>query len=203
MYNPDGTAEMWDPETQRWLEFPIAFGYAYFLKLEQEVDEKIHVREGLTSETYNECSQTPQQGRAHGGGQKFGEMEIVTLAAYGATEFLHESTNEKSDNVGARYNMTAEVLGTSKRRAPTRECAPRANDILRYELEAAGVYTVVDGDEENIYPIDFETSNARERYSGNAVTRDARMGKNMNEENTAQEVAVRLEDLLSGLEGDS
>ena len=199
-FNRDGTADMWDPETQRWYEFPIAFGYSYFLKLEQEVDEKIHVREGMTSETYNECAQQPQQGRANGGGQKFGEMELVTLAAYGATEFLHEAVNEKSDNVGARYNMTAEVLGTSARRAPKRECAARANDIIRYELEAAGIYTKVEGEEEGIYPIDFETSNQRERFSGNAVTRDARLGRAASKENTVEKVVTTLDDLIAGLE---
>lgn len=172
-FNKDGTAEMWDPSTREWFEYPIAFGYSYYLKLEQEVDEKVHSREGATSETYNEASQQPQQGRAHGGGQKMGEMELVTLAAYGATGILDECMNEKSDNVGRRFELTSNALGNPVN-VPREFCTPRANENLRYLLEAMGVYTDIIGSEDNIFSIETSHLERRPVYSGHTATSAAR-----------------------------
>lgn len=201
-FNPDGTAEMWDPATRRWYEYPIAFGYSYYLKLEQEVDEKIHSREGATSETYNEASQQPQRGRANGGGQKMGEMELVTLAAYGATGILDECMNEKSDNVGKRFQITSEALGNPVQ-VPKEHCTPRANENLRYLLEAMGVYTDVIGDEDNIYPISKDELSERPVYSGHSATTAAREAAK--EENTkrTEEVDDALDSFRSKRGGNS
>ena len=199
VFNKDGTAEMWDPESRRWYEYPIAFGYAYYLKLEQEVDEKIHVREGATSETYNEASQQPQQGRAHGGGQKMGEMELVTMAAYGATATLEECMNEKSDNVGARYVLTMDALGHPVN-LDDKLCSPRANDNLRFLLEAMGIYTDIIGEEDKIYPIDHQTMLERPRLSGftaNSTARDAEREEN-NEQTKASEDQMSMADDFFG-----
>lgn len=199
-FNKDGTADMWDPETRRWLEYPIAFGYAYYLKLEQEVDEKIHVREGATSETYNEASQQPQQGRAHGGGQKMGEMELVTLAAYGAVGTLEECMNEKSDNVGARYELTMDALGHPTV-VPEEYCSPKANDNLRYLLEALGVYTEIIGEEDKIYPIDHQSVMQRPKLSGftaNSTARDAEREENEEQVKASDNQMSQADDLFGG-----
>lgn len=139
-----GTARLYDPNSQRWFENPIAFGYAYFLKLEQEVDEKVHARAGMTEASYVDNTQQPVKGRSRGGGQKQGEMELVTLAAYGARELVHEITNSKSDNTGERYLQTCEAFGLDPGTLNPDDVTPRANDILRYYLESMGVYTDLD-----------------------------------------------------------
>lgn len=193
-FNKDGTAEMWDPSTREWYEYPIAFGYSYYLKLEQEVDEKVHSREGATSETYNEASQQPQQGRAHGGGQKMGEMELVTMAAYGATAILDECMNEKSDNVGKRFELTSRALGNSVT-VPKEYCTPRANENLRYLLEALGVYTNITGDEDNIYPIEAGYLENRPVYSGHAATTVATEAAEKDSEKTQSDVDAAVNKL--------
>ena len=157
-FDPDGTAKVYDPKSQRWYQNQIAFGYSYFLKLEQEVEEKVHSRAGLLDSDYVKNTRQPTHGRANGGGQASGEMELVTYAAYGAVETVHEIMNAKSDNDGLRFISEMQALGLAPNdvRAAMKalgvnpaDCTPRANDILRYWLEALGVYTEIIEDEDD------------------------------------------------------
>lgn len=176
-FNPDGTADVWDPDTQRWYANPVTIGYAYFMKLEQQVDNKVHVRAGAGIEDYAENSLQPQQGRSRGGGQKMGEMELVTLAAYGAVETLRECTNEKSDNVGKRTINTAKAQGLDIT-LPHDDCTSRANDVVRYLLEGIGVY--VDATDVELWDnvgftdnTSIKTRNRLSNYNKAKIVRDA------------------------------
>ena len=162
-FEKTGTARLYNPDTQRWFENPIAFGYSYFLKLEQEVDEKVHSRAGLTNSDYVDNTQQPVKGRSKGGGQKQGEMELVTLAAYGASEFLHEVMNEKSDNSGARFIQTCNAFGVDPGPISANDCTPRANDILRYYLESMGIYTEVSGQDDAYQIADISRQSSEKR----------------------------------------
>lgn len=161
-----GTARMYDPVSQQWYENPIAFGVSYFLKLEQEVEEKISVRDGMLNSTYVRATQQPVRGATKNGGQRNGEMENVTMAAYGLTDYLHESLNGKADNVGERFLIAKASkdyeIDTS---GIERECVSNAVDTLRYELEAVGIYVdVSDEDKADIPSIDRYTTSTRKCF---------------------------------------
>jgi len=110
-FNKNGTAMLFNPNTGKMYENPITFGYTYMLKVDHEVDHKIHARGGMFEEEYTRMQQQPPQGSSNEGGQKLGEMEAATLAAMGATSFLYESFNHKSDHVELRTNLTLEAMG--------------------------------------------------------------------------------------------
>lgn len=167
-FNANGTARMYDPDTKRWFENPIAFGVSYFMKLEQEAEEKINQRDGMYSCDYVEMTQQPPRGKQRDGGQREGEMELVTLAGYGCTDYLYEAMNAKSDNVGERYNLMRTSIVDAKSindsvRVNPRECTPRSVDVLRYLLEGIGI--AIDTDDEDIPSIDINVSRHRKQYS--------------------------------------
>ena len=141
-FERSGTAYMWDPVSQKEYEYPIAFGVSYYLKLVQEADEKLNVRGGFVNGVdYNATTNQPPH-------ERNGEMEMVTLAAYGATSYLHEALNGRSDNEYRRYEIGAESLhkdANSLLAGKELEDCCRANDNLRYELEAVGVCTELVG----------------------------------------------------------
>lgn len=222
-FNKNGTARIYDPKSQRWFENPIAFGYSYFLKLEQEVSEKINSRSGMTDNSYVLCSQQPTQGRSNIGGQASGEMELITMAAYGATEFVHEIMNSKSDNVGLRYANTLKALdllpdcdassdyiGETNNPYAERftmdeianldispsDCTSRANDLVRYLLESLGVYTVVEEDKNHeIADISHSKSLYRKDYNMNDILRVAT-------KLTPSKNATSMSDFAEGLDDD-
>lgn len=161
-----GTARMYDPVSQQWYENPIAFGVSYFLKLEQEVEEKISVRDGMLNSSYVRATQQPVRGATKNGGQRNGEMENVTMAAYGLTDYLHEALNGKADNVGERFLIASaskdyDVDTTGIQR----ECVSNAVDTLRYELEALGIYVNVTGEDvKDIPSIDRYATRRRKSF---------------------------------------
>jgi DNA-directed RNA polymerase beta subunit len=154
-FYPDGTARLWNPNTGKFYENPVAFGVAYILKLEHEVGNKIHVRAGMLEEEYTVISKQPTAGASKGGGQKMGEMELVAIAAHGANDFLEETLNSMSDNVQARENMTLESIGMSDKRVPGKSYPESVNQFM-YLLEAAGIKMI--GTEEELPDVSYENS---------------------------------------------
>ena len=80
----------------------MAVGYSHFLKLVHLVDDKIHAR---STGPYSLVTQQPLGGKAQNGGQRFGEMEVWALQAYGAAHTLHELLTVKSDDVEGRSKV--------------------------------------------------------------------------------------------------
>ena len=110
-FNRDGTAQMVDPITGTLYRSPVTFGWAYYLKLEQEVELKESHRGGPLNEEYSFITQQPQDIGDSKKGQKLGEMELVTQVAYGASALIEESLNEKSDNISKSYNDHIRRMG--------------------------------------------------------------------------------------------
>lgn len=157
-FSPDGTAMLWNPATGKYLENPVTFGVPYMLKLEHEVNHKIHARAGMLEEDYSQISKQPTEGSARGGGQKMGEMELSALAAYGATDFLYETCNAASDNALDRINSTLRMLNLPEFMQNGYQ-VPHAVEMFRYLLEVAG-YKITD-DEHILPPCDAESADSR------------------------------------------
>ena len=138
-FNRDGTAQMYDPKTDTMYRTPVTFGWAYFFKLMQEAEEKICYRSGPMGESYSRTHSQPlKQENVSAKGQKFGEMELVALAAYGASGIIDEVLNEKSDNRGKSFNVHAAQMLYDER-VPEEYCQSRASENLIAYLMGVGV----------------------------------------------------------------
>jgi DNA-directed RNA polymerase subunit beta len=98
-YKEDGKMKLFDGRTGMVFEQEISVGYMYMLKLHHEVEDKIHMR---SIGPYSMITQQPLGGRAQGGGQRFGEMEVWALLGYGAAYTLREMLTIKSDDIVGR-----------------------------------------------------------------------------------------------------
>ncbi len=131
----DGKTELIDGRTGEKFDNPITVGYMYYLKLHHLVDDKIHAR---STGPYSLVTQQPLGGKAQFGGQRFGEMEVWALEAYGAAYTLQEIITVKSDDVMGRTDTyEAIVKGENIPTAGT----PESFKVLFKELESLGLDT--------------------------------------------------------------
>jgi len=98
-YREDGKMPLFDGRTGDSFDQDIAVGYMYILKLNHMVEDKIHMR---SIGPYSLITQQPLGGKAQGGGQRFGEMEVWALEGYGASHVLREMLTIKSDDISGR-----------------------------------------------------------------------------------------------------
>ncbi len=126
----DGKAVLFDGRTGEPYPKPISVGYMYMLKLHHLVDDKIHAR---STGPYSMITQQPLGGKAQFGGQRFGEMEVWALEAYGAAYTLHEMMTTKSDDVDGRVRVYGAIVKgdnlppagiPSRSRCSLRKCSP-------------------------------------------------------------------------------
>ena len=103
----DGKNWLYDGRTGRRFDNPVTVGYVYFLKLHHLVDDKIHAR---ATGPYSLVTQQPLGGKAQFGGQRFGEMEVWALEAYGAAYTLQEILTVKSDDVTGRVKTYEAIV---------------------------------------------------------------------------------------------
>ena len=103
----NGKARLFDGRTGEPFPKPISVGYMYMLKLHHLVDDKIHAR---STGPYSMITQQPLGGKAQFGGQRFGEMEVWALEAYGAAYTLHEMMTTKSDDVDGRVRAYGAIV---------------------------------------------------------------------------------------------
>ena len=104
---PDGKSWLYDGRTGERFDNPVTVGYVYFLKLHHLVDDKIHAR---STGPYSLVTQQPLGGKAQFGGQRFGEMEVWALEAYGAAYTLQEILTVKSDDVTGRVQTYEAIV---------------------------------------------------------------------------------------------
>ena len=104
---PDGKATLYNGRTGEPYDNPISVGYMYILKLAHLVDDKIHAR---STGPYSMITQQPLGGKAQFGGQRFGEMEVWALEAYGAAYALQELLTIKSDDVLGRVKVYEAIV---------------------------------------------------------------------------------------------
>ncbi|GAA3968606.1 DNA-directed RNA polymerase subunit beta [Thermobifida alba] len=107
LVNEFGKAKLFDGRTGEPFKEPVAVGYTYFLKLHHLVDDKIHAR---STGPYSMITQQPLGGKAQFGGQRFGEMEVWALEAYGAAYALQELLTIKSDDVTGRVKVYEAIV---------------------------------------------------------------------------------------------
>ena len=105
--SPDGKIKLRDGRTGEYFDHPITVGYMYYLKLHHLVDDKIHAR---STGPYSLVTQQPLGGKAQFGGQRFGEMEVWALEAYGAAYTLQEILTVKSDDVVGRVKTYEAIV---------------------------------------------------------------------------------------------
>ena len=105
--NPDGKSWLYDGRTGERFDNRVTVGYVYFLKLHHLVDDKIHAR---STGPYSLVTQQPLGGKAQFGGQRFGEMEVWALEAYGAAYTLQEILTVKSDDVTGRVKTYEAIV---------------------------------------------------------------------------------------------
>lgn len=107
MVNTDGKATLIDGRSGEPYPYPVSIGYMYMLKLHHLVDEKIHAR---STGPYSMITQQPLGGKAQFGGQRFGEMEVWAMQAYGAAYTLQELLTIKSDDVVGRVKVYEAIV---------------------------------------------------------------------------------------------
>jgi len=128
-----GQAQLYDGRTGLPFDKPSTVGYMYILKLNHLVDDKMHAR---STGSYSLVTQQPLSGKAQFGGQRFGEMEVWALEAYGAAYTLQEMLTVKSDDVQGRSKMYKNIVdGNYKIQASL----PESFNVLVKEIMALGI----------------------------------------------------------------
>jgi len=125
----DGKATVFDGHTGEPFDQKVTVGYIYILKLIHLVDEKIHAR---SIGPYSLVTQQPLGGKAHFGGQRFGEMEVWALEAYGAAYTLQEMLTVKSDDVTGRSRIYEAIVKGEQKLTPG---TPESFNVLIKELQ--------------------------------------------------------------------
>ena len=125
-----GKTILYDGMTGQPFEQPVTVGYIYMMKLAHLVDDKIHAR---SIGPYSLITQQPLGGKAQFGGQRFGEMEVWALEAYGAAYVLQELLTAKSDDVYGRAKLYESIV---KGEAPPEPGIPESFNVLIRELQA-------------------------------------------------------------------
>jgi DNA-directed RNA polymerase subunit beta len=125
-----GKVQLWDGISGLAFEQPVTVGYIYMLKLSHLVDDKIHAR---SIGPYSLITQQPLGGKAQFGGQRFGEMEVWALEAYGAAYVLQELLTAKSDDVYGRAKIYEAIV---KGEAAAEPGVPESFNVLIRELQS-------------------------------------------------------------------
>ncbi|NMW85136.1 DNA-directed RNA polymerase subunit beta [Peptoniphilus sp. AGMB00490] len=129
-YSRDGKIQLRDGRTGEEFDHPVTVGYMYMLKLHHLVDEKIHAR---STGPYSLVTQQPLGGKAQFGGQRFGEMEVWALEAYGASYTLQEMLTVKSDDIVGRVKTYEAIVKGENIPQPG---VPESFKVLIKELQA-------------------------------------------------------------------
>ena len=129
----DGQSYLWDGRTGEKFDRKITVGYMYMMKLNHLVDDKMHAR---STGPYSLVTQQPLGGKAQFGGQRFGEMEVWALEAYGASYTLQEMLTVKSDDVMGRNKMYKNIVDSNHRIDAS---MPESFNVLMKEIRSLGL----------------------------------------------------------------
>ncbi|MGE1065044.1 DNA-directed RNA polymerase subunit beta [Megasphaera paucivorans] len=149
----DGKTVLYDGRTGEPMDRRVTVGYVYMLKLHHLVDDKIHAR---STGPYSLVTQQPLGGKAQFGGQRFGEMEVWALEAYGAAYTLQEMLTVKSDDVVGRVKAYEKIVKGENIPEPG---VPESFKVLLKELQAIGLDVQIlneDGEEVVVRELDDE-----------------------------------------------
>jgi len=162
----DGKSILYDGRTGDPFDSPVTVGYMYYLKLHHLVDDKIHAR---STGPYSLVTQQPLGGKAQFGGQRFGEMEVWALEAYGAAYTLQEILTVKSDDIVGRVKTYEAIVKGENVPKPG---VPESFKVLIKELQSLGLDVKVLDANDEVIPIresddDDDEVNLRLNLEGN------------------------------------
>ncbi|TNC84701.1 MAG: DNA-directed RNA polymerase subunit beta [Thalassolituus sp.] len=132
-FDDSGQMQLFDGRTGEAFDRPVTVGYMYVLKLNHLIDDKMHAR---STGSYSLVTQQPLGGKAQFGGQRFGEMEVWALEAYGAAYTLQEMLTVKSDDVAGRTKMYKNIVDGDHRMEPG---MPESFNVLVKEIRSLGI----------------------------------------------------------------
>lgn len=135
-----GQVTLYDGRTGDAFDRPVTVGYMYMLKLNHLIDDKMHAR---STGSYSLVTQQPLGGKAQFGGQRFGEMEVWALEAYGAAYTLQEMLTVKSDDVNGRTKMYKNIVDGDHRMEPG---MPESFNVLVKEIRSLGIDIELESD---------------------------------------------------------
>ncbi|MBK4775545.1 DNA-directed RNA polymerase subunit beta [Candidatus Pantoea edessiphila] len=138
---PSGQITLFDGRTSEQFERKVTVGYMYMLKLNHLVDDKMHAR---STGSYSLVTQQPLGGKAQFGGQRFGEMEVWALEAYGASYTLQEMLTVKSDDVNGRTKMYKNIVDGNHHMEPG---MPESFNVLLKEIQSLGINIELEDEE--------------------------------------------------------
>ena len=162
--DPDGKTILYDGRTGEPFENKVAVGVMYMIKLHHMVDDKLHAR---STGPYSLVTQQPLGGKAQFGGQRFGEMEVWALYAYGAAHVLQEILTVKSDDIVGRVKVyEALVKGKTVKGAGV----PESFRVLIKEFQALGLNVEIIDNEDKKH--ELKELEEAEEASADAITID-------------------------------
>ncbi|WP_372739743.1 DNA-directed RNA polymerase subunit beta [Neptunomonas sp.] len=138
--NDTGQVSLFDGRSGDKFERQVTVGYMYMLKLNHLVDDKMHAR---STGSYSLVTQQPLGGKAQFGGQRFGEMEVWALEAYGAAYTLQEMLTVKSDDVNGRTKMYKNIVDGNHKMEPG---MPESFNVLIKEIRSLGIDIELEND---------------------------------------------------------
>ena len=190
-----GKTWLYDGRTGEKFREPITVGQTYILKLGHMVDDKIHAR---STGPYSLITQQPLGGKAQFGGQRFGEMEVWALYAYGASNVLQEILTVKSDDTSGRVKSYESIVKGENIPAPE---VPESFKVLVKEMKSLCLNIELEG--HDMQPISEDEIDAMDGDQALYAALAADAKKTEDEEaNAIDTLAAELGDLMSGLESD-
>ncbi len=204
--NEFGKTWLYDGRTGERFREPITVGFPYILKLGHMVDDKIHAR---STGPYSLITQQPLGGKAQFGGQRFGEMEVWALYAYGASNVLQEILTIKSDDTAGRVKAYESIVKGEN--IPPAE-VPESFKVLLKEMKSLGLNVEMIGEDHRAIDFDsaeLEAKAAMESRHHNEGDSDmlsnmmADAAKTESQESDAlRDIAADLHSMMDGLTGD-
>ena len=166
----DGKVRLRDGRTGEYFDSPVTIGHMHYLKLHHLVDDKIHAR---STGPYSLVTQQPLGGKAQFGGQRFGEMEVWALEAYGASYTLQEILTVKSDDVVGRVKTYEAIIKGENIAEPG---IPESFKVLLKELQSLGLDVKVLKDDQTeveiMETVDYGDTDIRATMEGDESYRD-------------------------------
>lgn len=200
-YPGNGRLRIRDGRTGEAFDNPVTVGYMYMLKLHHLVDDKIHAR---STGPYSLVTQQPLGGKAQFGGQRFGEMEVWALEAYGAAHTLQEILTVKSDDVVGRVKAYEAIVKGENIPEPG---IPESFKVLIKELQALALDVKVLRDdageiEIELVDVDDDGLDYNAALKENKITNDIEKGAFIDDLGEEEVANVELEDDLAEMDDD-
>ena len=195
--DPEGKSWLYDGRTGERFDNKVTVGYVYFLKLHHLVDDKIHAR---STGPYSLVTQQPLGGKAQFGGQRFGEMEVWALYAYGASNVLQEILTVKSDDTAGRVKSYESIVKGEN--IPAAE-VPESFKVLVKEMKSLCLNVELEGHDHQTIDVTVESEGQEDgdRALFEAIAADARKTEE-DAANALDDIAAELGELMGDISDD-